>query len=134
MRVLGIGVLAAAASLATAACEKPPLPPANTAMPGWVRQQIVQGGEYPPIVLHVSYDGQPAYQTTATDRADSGDEHGLFSADGNLICRFGGWSPEVTSGACRVENIIYVNMLYEPEFAKQQGRQMPPAGTRIWKR
>jgi len=132
MRVLGLGVLAMAASLATAACEKPPLPQANTAMPGWVRQQILDGGDYPPVVVHVSYNGQPAYQTTATDRADTGDEHGLFSPDGKLICRFGGWSPQVTSGTCRVKNIVYVNMLYEPEFDKRDDRQLPRVGSRIW--
>lgn len=133
MRISVIGLLAVVASLAVAACEKPRLPPANTTMPEWVREQIAQGGDYPPVVLHVSYNGEPAYQTTATDRADAGDEHGLFLADGKLICRFGGWSPQVTTGACRVENIIYVNMLYEPEFAKRDDQHMPRIGSRIWK-
>lgn len=132
MRGLAIGVLAAITSLVTAACEKPPLPPANTAIPEWVRQQILEGGEYPPVVLHVSYRGQSAYQTTATGRADTGDEHGLFSADGRLICRFGGWSPQVTSGTCRVKDIMFVNMLYEPEFAKRADQQIPRVGSRIW--
>lgn len=132
MRRLAIGVLAVAAAFATGACEKPPLPPANAAVPEWARQQILEGGEYPPSVMHVSYNGQPAYQLTATDRADTGDEHGLFSADGKLICRFGGWSPQVSSGRCRVKNILYLGMVYEPDFHKQADRQMPRVGSRIW--
>ncbi len=132
MRILVIGILEVVASSAVTACGKPPLPPANTAMPEWVSEQIAQGGDYPPVVLHVFYNGEPAYQTTATDRADAGDEHGLFSADGKLICRFGGWSHQVTTGACKVKNIIYVNMLYEPEFAKLDDQHMPRVGSRIW--
>lgn len=101
-------------------------------MPEWVRQQILEGGEYPPVVLHVAYDGHPAYQITATDRADTGDEHGLFSTDGELICRFGGWSPEVRLGACKVNKIIYMGTLYEPERTKLADQRMPPIGSRLW--
>lgn len=132
MRGLSVLALAIAAYLAMAACSPPAPQPANTPMPVWMNRQIQEAGEYPPVVLHVTYHGQPGYQTTATDRADTGDEHGLYAADGRLICRFGGWSPGVTSGACEVNDIIYMGKLYEPEFLKRADRLEPRIGSRLW--
>lgn len=84
-------------------------------MPAWLRQQVLNGGRFPPVIEQVTYDGQPAYETTATDRYDTGDEHSLFSADGTLICRFGGHAAEVSSGNCDLHKIVYVRTLYSPD-------------------
>lgn len=84
-------------------------------MPAWLRQQVLNGGRFPPVIAQVTYDGQPAYGTTATDRYDTGDEHSLFSADGTLICRFGGYAGDVSSGNCDLKKIVYVRTLYSPD-------------------
>lgn len=73
-----------------------------------------RGGRFPPVIEQVTYGGQTAYHTVATDRYDTGDEHSLFSEDGQLICRFGGYAGQVTSGSCDLEGIVYVRTLYDP--------------------
>lgn len=83
-------------------------------MPGWLRKQVSNGGRFPPVIEQVTYNGQLAYHTVATDRFDTGDEHSLFSADGKRICRFGGYVGRVTSGSCDLDKIEYVRTLYDP--------------------
>lgn len=109
VRALGLLML-----LSSAGCESqsPPKPPAS--LPEWLRDQIRAGGQLPPAVERVTYLGQPAYHTIATDRYDTGDEHSLFSSNGTLICRFGGMVGQVTSGSCEIDKIVYVSTLYDP--------------------
>lgn len=114
MRFSGFSVLAAVASLVIAACDTRPVPPPDTSIPAWLRQQVSKGGRFPPVIEQVTYSGQPAYHTIATDRFDTGDEHSLFSSDGKLLCRFGGMAGRVTSGSCDLDKIVYVSTLYRP--------------------
>jgi hypothetical protein len=115
MRGWGYSALAVAASLATAACESRSAPAPDASLPAWLRRQVSEGGRFPPVIEQVTYNGQPAYHTIATDRFDTGDEHGLFTADGRLICRFGGYAGRVTSGSCDMDRIIFVSTLYDAE-------------------
>ncbi len=115
MRVFRPFILAVVASLATSACENGSAPPPDASIPAWLRQQVSDGGRFPPVIEQVTYGGQPAYHTVATNRYDTGDEHSLFSADGKLICRFGGYAGRVTSGSCDLDKIAYVRTLYDPD-------------------
>jgi len=115
MRWLGNFGLAVTASLAVAACESQSVPAPDASIPAWLRQQVSEGGRFPPVIEQVTYNGLPAYHTIATDRFDTGDEHGLFTTDGKLICRFGGYAGRVTSGSCDMDKIIYVKTLYDAE-------------------
>lgn len=115
MRLLRLFALTSSAALATAACEIRSVPPPGASLPAWLRQEVSDGGQFPPVIEQVTYDGQLAYHTVATNRFDAGDEHSLFSADGKLICRFGGYAGQVTSGSCELDNIVYVRTLYDPD-------------------
>lgn len=115
MRGLGYSALAVVASLATAACESRSVPAPDAALPAWLRRQVSEGGQFPPVIEQVTYNGRPAYHTIATDRFDTGDEHALFTTDGELICRFGGYAGRVTSGSCDMDRIIFVSTLYDAE-------------------
>jgi hypothetical protein len=58
-----------------------------------------------------SYEGKRVFQFTRGDRADTGDEHILFSEEGKEICKFGGFVGQVTSGVCDIHKIVYVRTL-----------------------
>ena len=58
-----------------------------------------------------TYEGKRVFQFTRGDRADTGDEHTLFSEDGKEICKFGGFAGHVTSGSCIISSIIFVRKL-----------------------
>ena len=115
----GCSCLVMIASLATASCESHSVPAPDPSIPEWLRKQVSEGGRFPPVIEQVSYNGQPAYHTIATDRFDTGDEHGLFTTDGKLICRFGGYAGRVTSGSCDMDAITYVSTLYDAEAGQQ---------------
>jgi|GEM_PF-6873729 len=115
MRSSGFSVLVVFASLAAAACDTRSVPPPDPSIPAWLRQQVSEGGRFPPVIEAVSYRGQPAFHTIATDRYDTGDEHSLFSSDGRLICVFGGIAGRVTSGSCELDKIVYLSTLYSPD-------------------
>lgn len=96
------------------ACEGANQLPSSVEVPERLRARVDRERSTPPVVERATYKGQPAFTTTATDRYDSGDEHSLFSADGTLICRFGGVAGEVTDGACDLDEIEYVSTLFDP--------------------
>jgi hypothetical protein len=110
--IVTLGLAFTLAALAVTA--GPQLPP-DGSIPGWLRQMVSESGRSPPEIEKVTYNGQPAFELIATDRADTGDEHALYSASGTLICRFGGYVGRVTSGSCNIEKIIYVSTLYSPK-------------------
>jgi hypothetical protein len=58
-----------------------------------------------------TYEGTRVFQFTRGDRADTGDEHILFSEEGKEICKFGGFAGHVTSGVCDIHKIVYVRRL-----------------------
>jgi hypothetical protein len=58
-----------------------------------------------------TYEGKRVFEFIRGDRFDTGDEHILFSEDGKEICKFGGFVPRVTSGACDFAKVRYVRTL-----------------------
>ncbi len=54
------------------------------------------------------YEGKRVFQFTRGDRADTGDEHTLFSEDGKEIRKFGGFVGHVTFGNCSINRITFV--------------------------
>ena len=96
------------------ACDTKPRPPAEGSVPVWLGRLVSRAGSYPPVIEEAVYGGKPAFELIATDRADTGDEHALYSEDGRLICRFGGYAPEVTAGSCDIGEITFVRTVYEP--------------------
>jgi hypothetical protein len=108
---LGVSVIL----MALTACDARDRLPADGSIPQWLRHQVSEDGEPLPVIEQATYKGQPAFTTTATDRDDAGDEHSLFSADGQLLCRFGGIVGRVTSGSCELGEIVYVKTLYDPD-------------------
>jgi len=107
--------LIAMASLLVIACESQDRLPADISIPERLRQHLAANGQPLPVIEKATYAGRPAFTTTATDRFDTGDEHSLFSEDGKLICRYGGFVGEVTSGSCELDQIEYVSTLYDPD-------------------
>jgi hypothetical protein len=98
-----------------AACQNRQSPPRDAAIPAWLGKFVSGSGPTPPVIERALYEGQPAFELTATDRADTGDEHSLYSAGGTLICRFGGYTARVTSGSCDLNKIVYVGTVYDPK-------------------
>lgn len=96
------------------ACNGQHALPTDGSIPAWLRQLVSKGGHSPPIIEKATYNGQPAFELIATDRADTGDEHVLYSAKGDFICQFGGFVGQVTAGSCELNKIIYVSTLYDP--------------------
>ncbi len=94
-------------------CTDPSLP-ADGSIPTWLQELVSANGGPPPEIQKVTYDGQPAFNLNATDRFDAGDEHALYTSGGKLICRYGGYGGEVTSGSCDPGKIVYVSTLYTP--------------------
>lgn len=105
--------LTAGALVAGAGCTNRPIRPPY-GLPAWLQQQVSDGGRFPPVIEETTYNGRLAYHILATDRYDTGDEHSLFTADGRLICRFGGVAGVVTSGSCDLDRIVYVRTVYDP--------------------
>ncbi len=89
--------------------------PTDSSIPGWLQKLVLESGRPPAQIEKTRYKGQPAYNIVATDRADTGDEHALYSADGILICRYGGFVGRVTSGSCELDKLVYVSTLYAPK-------------------
>lgn len=113
MRVVCKILLATVIFTPMAACHSPSHLPADVAAPEWLRKEVSRGRRLP-VIEQVNYKEQPAFNTTATDRFDTGDEHSLFSADGRLICRYGGYVGRVASGSCDMDKIVHIRTLYEP--------------------
>ena len=87
---------------------------ANAPLPAWVNKAIVErrDSRSPDVIEESTYNGRRAFLFTRGDRADTGDEHVLFSEDGKQICQFGGFVGHVTAGACDLEKIIYIRTLH----------------------
>ncbi len=98
-----------------AACHSGPSLPLDGSIPEWLRKFVSESGGPPPVIEKATYKGLLAYNLTATDRADTGDKHALFSGEGKLICRYGGFVGQVTSGSCDLDKIVYVSTLYAPK-------------------
>ena len=96
------------------ACDTKPRPPEQGSVPVWLGRLVSADGRYPPVIEEARYRGKPVFELIATDRADTGDEHAVYSEDGRMICRFGGYAPEVTAGSCDIGEIKFVRTVYEP--------------------
>ena len=90
------------------ACDVP------STLPQWLQKAIglEKSSTHPGTFEEAKYEGKRVFQFTRGDRADMGDEHILFSEDGEEICKFGGFVGHVTSGSCSLDKIIYVRTLY----------------------
>lgn len=73
--------------------------------------EVDRTSAHPGSFEEASYEGKRVFQFTRGDRADTGDEHILFSEDGKEICKFGGFAGHVTSGSCSIGRIIFVRAL-----------------------
>jgi len=59
------------------------------------------------------YRGDTTFLVMPADRApDSGNEHVLYSEDGQIICEFGGFAGHVTAGRCDIKAIKFVRVLF----------------------
>jgi hypothetical protein len=87
---------------------------ADAPLPAWVDKAIAerQASKSFDVIEESTYDGTRAFLLTLGDRADTGDEHILFSEDGREICQFGGFVGRVTAGACDLEKIVYRRTLF----------------------
>ena len=87
--------------------EGPPLPQ-------WVDKAITElrTSHSPDVYEESTYNGKRAFLLIVAEHTDMGDEHILFSEDGQEICKFGGLVGKVTSGACDIEKIKYVRTIY----------------------
>ena len=84
-------------------------------LPPWV-VRLIAAQPPPKVVEEVSYEGKRAFEVHPGDRpADIGNEHVLHSDDGRVICEFGGYTPQVTSGSCNVGKIVFVRTIFPPE-------------------
>jgi hypothetical protein len=83
------------------------------ALPQWLLRAIEaeKKSAHPGSFEEETYEGTRVFQFASGDRADTGDEHILFSEDGKEICRFGGFVGHVTSGVCDIHKIVYVRTL-----------------------
>jgi hypothetical protein len=83
------------------------------ALPKWLLSAIEaeRKSAHPGTFEEASYEGKRVYQFIRGDRADTGDEHTLFSEDGKEICKFGGLVGHVTSGNCSIDRIVFVRAL-----------------------
>jgi hypothetical protein len=113
MKVARLTLFAVVALIPLMSCTGPRLP-ADRSIPEWLRQVVSASRRPPPEIEKVTYKGQPAFNLVATDRADTGGEHALYSAGGTLICRYGGLVGRVTTGSCDLDKIIYLSTLYDP--------------------
>jgi len=89
------------------AAEKP------AALPKWLLSaiEVDRKSAHPGTFEEASYEGKRVFQFIRGDRADTGDEHILFSEDGKEICKFGGFAGHVTSGSCSIGRITFVRAL-----------------------
>lgn len=85
-----------------------------TGLPQWLLKSIqaTKASAHPGTFEEAAYEGKRVFEFIRGDRADTGDEHILFSEDGKEICEFGGFVGHVTSGSCSINKIIYVRTLY----------------------
>lgn len=83
-------------------------------LPAWINKIIAErkAGKSRDVIEESRFDGKRAYLFTSGLRADTGDEHVLYSEDGKELCKFGGFVGIVTSGACEIEKITYVRTIY----------------------
>lgn len=103
-----ISALIFAASIAASNADAP--------LPDWVSKRIADRQKsYDAIHLveEATYNGKQVFELYQ-GIADSQNEHMLFSADGKLICLFGGLAGVVTSGTCDIGRITYVRTLWPP--------------------
>ncbi len=86
----------------------------NGSLPPWLAKAIAEEKKTarPGTFEESTYQGKRVYLFIRGDRVDTGDEHVLFSKDGEEICKFGGYVGRVTSGVCDIDKIIYVRTLY----------------------
>ncbi|MBS0373262.1 MAG: hypothetical protein JSR73_01670 [Proteobacteria bacterium] len=82
-------------------------------LPKWLlsAMEVDRKSAHPGSFEEASYEGKRVFQFTRGDRADTGDEHVLFSEDGKEICVFGGFAAHVTSGSCTIAMIVFVRKL-----------------------
>jgi hypothetical protein len=83
------------------------------ALPKWLlsAMEVDRKSAHPGTFEEASYEGKRVFQFTRGDRADTGDEHILFSEDGKEICKFGGFAGHVISGSCSIGRITFVRAL-----------------------
>jgi len=87
----------------------------DSSMPAWLNKRIADRQKsYDRIegVEESTYYGKLAFHVFQGPVRDAENEHQLLSADGKLICEFGGIAGHVTSGACEIQKIVYVRTLY----------------------
>ena len=95
-------------------CVNEPRPAQYGPVPGWLGRLVSASGRHPPVIEEAIYRGRHVFELIATDRYDTGDEHAVYSEDGGMICRFGGFVPKVTAGSCEISEINYVRTVYDP--------------------
>jgi hypothetical protein len=85
----------------------------GAALPKWLlsAMEAERKSAHPGSFEEASYEGKRVFQFTRGDRADTGDEHTLFSEEGKEVCKFGGFAGHVTSGSCSIDRIIFVRAL-----------------------
>jgi hypothetical protein len=83
-----------------------PLPAASDELPLWV-SKIRTNYDGPIHIERVTYKGADAFVAKLNATMDAGDEFGLFTKGGVLLCRFGGFGGHVSSGACDIASIEY---------------------------
>lgn len=85
-------------------------------LPAWLNKRIADRQKsYNRIeeVEESTYEGKPAFHIFQGPVRDAENEHQLLSADGKLICEFGGLAGHVTSGTCDIDRIVYVRTIYK---------------------
>ncbi len=85
----------------------------TAALPQWLLRAIEaeKKSAHPGLFEKETYEGTRVFEFIRGDRADTGDEHILFSEEGKEICKFGGIAGHVTSGVCDIQKVVYVRTL-----------------------
>jgi hypothetical protein len=108
--------LVAFLTLSLSVCSGCPVAAADPTpvLPGWLSKaiEVEKTSSHPGTFEEASYEGKRVFEFIRGDRADTGDEHVLFSEDGKEICKFGGIVGRVTSGSCDIVKITYVRTIY----------------------
>lgn len=78
-------------------------------LPTWLTAMVAQRPSSGTTVEEAAYQGRRTFLVMPGDRApDSGNEHILYSEDGEVICEFGGIGGHVTVGSCDIEAIKHI--------------------------
>lgn len=93
------------------ACQSPAEQNATAPLPDWVAKLIAT--QEARIIEEETYQGRRVFHVMPSDRADDvGNEHVLYSQDGQIICEFGGYVGHVTVGACDIDQIKFVRTIF----------------------